>query len=87
MADLSELAKCLQEQVNIVTAYLSKEKLSPPSFIPSEQPTSINSLPPEAEEARRRVHSLSWSIHQLVNAPSEHIWWTACKVHQPRECL
>jgi hypothetical protein len=87
MADLSELAKFLQEQVNIVTAYLNKEKLSPPSFIPSDQPTSINSLPPEAEEARRRVHSLSWSIHQLVTAPSEHIWWTACKVHQPRECL
>ena len=59
MADMSELAKCLQEQVNIVTTYLSKEKLSLPSFIPSEQPTSMNSLPPEVEEARRKVHSLS----------------------------
>jgi hypothetical protein len=85
MADLSEMAKSLQEQINIVTAYLSKEELSPPSFIPAKLPTS--SLPPEVEEARSRVHKLSWSIHQLVNPPSEHIWWTACKVHYPKNCI
>lgn len=84
MTDLSALAKCMQEHVDIVTAYINREMLCPLSFIPSKSPTSLNSLPAEVEEARNKIIGLSWSIHQLVSNPLEHHFWTACKV--PLRC-
>jgi hypothetical protein len=64
MTDLAELAKSLQEQVNVIASYLEKEKLPSPSFIPSGDKgdplnTWITSLPPNAEEARKKAKSLS----------------------------
>lgn len=85
MTDLAELAKSLQEQVDIITSYLKKEKLPSPSFIPSqneEDPlnTWITKLPPNVEEARRKAKSLSWSMNQLLTPPVSHLTWTAFQV-------
>lgn len=85
MADMSELAKSLQEQVDIITAHLAKEELNLPSFMPSEVKASITSnpitaLPPDVEAARKTACRLSWCINRLLTPPSEQIWWTACKV-------
>jgi hypothetical protein len=90
MADLSELAKKLQAQVDIITQYLDKEKLPPPSFLPSkdEHPTktAITSLPPDIEKARHAAQSLSWCINKLLTPPVQHLIWTAFQVH-PRATL
>jgi hypothetical protein len=84
MADLSELAKKLQAQVDIITEYLAKEKLPPPSFLPSkdEHPlkTTITKLPPDIEKARHAAQSLSWSINTLLTPPAHHLVWTAFQV-------
>jgi hypothetical protein len=87
MADLSDLAKRLQEQVDVITTYLAKEKLPSPSFIPSgEDPMQnvIGNLPPEIEEARHKAHGLSWSINKLLTPPAEHLTWTAFQVQLSR---
>jgi len=87
MADLSELAKTLQQQVDLITTYLAKEKLPPPSFIPDPYAdplkSTIGSLPPELEEVRKKAHGLSWSINQLLTPPAQHLQWTAFKVFSP----
>jgi hypothetical protein len=84
MADLSDLAKKLQAQVDIITQYLDKEKRPPPSFLPSkdEHPmkTTITSLPPDIEKARHAAQSLSWSINKLLTPPAQHLVWTAFQV-------
>ena len=52
------LVKQLQEQVDVITKYLAKEKLAAPTFIPSGNnplKTTVGSLPPAAEEARTKL--------------------------------
>ena len=73
--DLSTLAKRLQEQVDIITAYLAAEKLPEPSFVPSGDPakSAISSLPPTIEEARKKAYSLSWGLHTLLGTPNNHL--------------
>ena len=86
MADLSDLAKRLQEQVDVITKYLAKENLAPPSFVPSgdnPRKTTIGSLPPDVEEARKKAHGLSWSINQLLTPSAGHLMWTAFQVFPP----
>jgi hypothetical protein len=87
MTDLSELAKRLQEQVDVITKYLEKEKLPGPSFIPSadENPlkSTMQSLPTDVEEARTKAQALSWSITQLLSPPSAYLSWTILKVPVP----
>jgi hypothetical protein len=83
MTDLSELAKQLQEQVDVITKYIAKEKQPPPSFIPSgndPMKTTIASLPPDVENAREKAHTLSWSINQLLTPPQTHLMWTGFQV-------
>jgi hypothetical protein len=83
MADLSELAKKLQEQVDIITTYLEKEKLPFPSFIPDhKQPlkSALGTLPPEIEKARAKAGGLSLTISQLLTHPLSHLTWTAFSV-------
>ena len=83
MADLSDLAKRLQEQVDVITKYLAKEKLPAPSFVPSGNDplnATIGSLPPDVEEARKKAHGLSWSINQLLTPPAGHLMWTSFQV-------
>ena len=82
MADLAELAKNLQDQVNIITSYLEKEKLPPPSFIPDGNlmKSAMMSLPPDIEKARAKAHGLSWTINQLLTHPAPHLMWTAFSV-------
>jgi hypothetical protein len=83
MTDLSDLAKRLQEQVNVITKYLAKEKLPAPSFVPSGNDplkTTISSLPLDIEKARQKAHGLSWSINQLLTPPAGHIMSTGFQV-------
>ena len=84
MADLSELAKRLQEQVDVITKHLAKEKLPAPSFIPSADVDPLNSamqkLPADVEEARGKAQALSWSITQLLTPPAAYMSWTIFKV-------
>jgi hypothetical protein len=84
MTDLAELAKSLQEQVDVLTSYLKKENLPSPSFIPQDGVDPMNTwiakLPPSVDEARRKAKSLSWSIDQLLTPPVSHLSWTAFQV-------
>lgn len=67
--------KQLQEQVDVITTYLAKEKLLSPSFIPmgnNPLKASVSSLPPEAEKEREKAHGLSWSINQLLTPSTRH---------------
>jgi hypothetical protein len=85
MADLSQLAKELQAQVDVITAYLEKEKLPAPSFIPSGNPMNapIAKLPPEIEKARHKAHSLSWNLSTLLSPPVQHIMLNSFQVLPP----
>lgn len=82
MVDLSELAKQLQEQVDVITKYLAKEKLPSPSFVPEGDPlkSPMASLPADVEKARKKAHSLSWNINQLLTPPVSHLMWVAFEV-------
>ena len=82
MADLSQLAKDLQAQVDVITKYLENEKLRSPSFVPSGDPmsTPITKLPPEIEKARHKAHSLSWNLATLLTPPVSHIMLNAFQV-------
>ena len=87
MTDLSELAKRLQEQVDVITKHLEKEKLPAPSFIPSasEDPlkSTMQSLPADVDKARKKAQALSWSITQLLSPPSAYLSWTIFQVPTP----
>ena len=87
MTDLSELAKRLQEQVDVITKHLEKEKLPAPSFIPSasEDPlkSTMQSLPADVDKARKKAQALSWSITQLLSPPSAYLSWTILQVPTP----
>jgi len=80
MADLSALAKSLQDQVNVIVAHLAKQSLPGPSFIPSDEPYPLANLGDDVEEARRKAQTLSSSINLLLTAPQHHIARTAFKV-------
>src|SRR5271169_3197365 len=77
MADLSDLARQLQTQVDVLTTYLAREKLSEPSFVPTHEENplkpSIATLPSDVEVARRKALSLSWNINQLLTPPIQQI--------------
>ena len=83
MTDLSQLAKDLQAQVDVITKYLEKEKLPSPSFIPSGNPMTVpmSSLPPEIEKARAKAHSLSWNMATLITPPVSQIMMNTFSVH------
>jgi hypothetical protein len=85
MTDLSQLAKDLQAQVDVITKYLEQEKLPSPSFVPSGDPmtTPISSLPPEIEKARHKAHALSWNLTALLTPPVSHIMLNAFQVPFP----
>jgi hypothetical protein len=82
MTDLSELAKRLQEQVDVLTTYLAEQKLPSPSFIPSDHPmkSPLDSLPPAIEAARNKAIGLSWNLHKLLQPPRELLWWLSTEV-------
>jgi len=90
MADLSELAKRLQEQVDVITKHLAMEKLPAPSFIPSADVDPLNSamqkLPADVDEARGKAQALSWSITQLLSPPAAYLSWTIFQVPQ-QSCI
>ena len=81
MTDLSQLAKSLQEQVDVITTHLAKEKTTL-SYIPIESPSQspMAILPPEVEVARAKAASLSWTLNNLLTPPSVQLMWTVCKV-------
>ncbi len=85
MTDLSQLAKELQAQVDVLTKYLEKEKLPGPSFVPSGNPmkTPITKLPPEIEKARHKAHSLSCSLSTLLTPPVSQIMFNSFQVPSP----
>jgi len=89
MTDLSELAKRLQEQLDVLTKHLAKEKLPAPSFIPSAEVDPLNApiqnLPTDVDEARKKAQALSWSITRLLSPPSAYLSWTIFQVPQQRE--
>ena len=89
MTDLTDLVRKLKEQIEVITAYLAKNELQAPSFLPSQSPvnTTLDGLPREVEQARKTAHNLSWSIHQLLNAPHANLMWTACQVHEKNTSL
>jgi hypothetical protein len=86
MADLSELARQLQEQVDAITTYLAREKLPPPSIVPTEENPlnlSIARFPSEVEKARAKARALSWNINQLLTPPIQQIQavsWFVCSL-------
>lgn len=82
MTDLSQLAKELQAQVDVITKYLENEELPGPSFVPSGDlmRTSITKLPPEIEKARHKAHSLSCSLSTLLTPPVSHIMLNSFQV-------
>ena len=85
MTDLSQLAKDLQAQVDVITKYLDKEKLPSPSFVPDGNPMTapITQLPPEIEKARVKAHSLSTNIATLLTPPVGHVMMHAFSVSDP----
>jgi hypothetical protein len=75
MADLSQLAKQLQEQVDLITQYLEKEKIPPPTFMPEGGvlKPSMAGLPSDIEQVRAKAHALSWNISQLLTSPVTYV--------------
>ena len=71
MADLLKLARELQEQLDVVTKYIEKQKLPAPSFIPTGNPlkTVMTMLPKEIEQARAKAEDISGNIHMLLTSP------------------
>ena len=82
LSNLSKLTKTLQEQVDIITAYLEAENLPSPSFTASDNPSkpAISGLPPSIEHARMKAYSLSWGLNTLLATPANHLALTLFQV-------
>lgn len=80
--DLSALVKQLQEQVDVITAYLSSENLEGPAFVPPVDPLkpAISTLPANIEAARQKAYSLSWGLQTLLGTPASHLIMTVYQV-------
>src|SRR5579871_5164762 len=80
MVDISELVKSLQQQVDIITEYLEKQKLPAVSFIPGSSKNPLKGIPAEIEEARVKAKGIGASIDLLLTHPEDHLVKTAFKV-------
>ena len=83
MTDLSDLAKELQQQLDVLNNYLKENKLPQPSFLPPQGNllnSPLNGLPPEIEEVRKNAQGLSWSLSTLLQPPQTYLSWSALQV-------
>lgn len=79
MVDISELVKSLGQQVDIITGYLEKQKLSALSFIPGSSKHPLQGIPAEIEEARIKAKGIGTSLDLLLTRPDDHLFHTAFK--------